>query len=728
MFSETDIFSAALGNETYLLKIIKTPEKQNDFINLLEQKTFSPAKIITLITQITNSTVRNLLIIHLLSRNDYLHRLTEKTFLDLFDCKKSHLKASRLNPFLAYLDISKLPDFLITKITPEAAVSILCYVPFFHLLTEAHIKQLIPKSFSRSFTDFWINNYASLPNAHYILAHLLKILSIDIWHAIKNLDSAPQKTILLSMIEHLNLYENDIEQLLNLSKEESYLLFAMNLCLKKNVQPVYFKYIKQLAAHLLSQQSLSTETIRILIPLNCFSEFDELRAGCASQIKDLVKEQAKQGDLSIFYHNGTFQGAAIYQRIMYLVEPDTIQSTHETSIIHKKSSITLLEFFLEYLNCTPDITKKIVQDYIVYERNHHPKNNKRLHLISDLLTQRHIKKPIKDVIFEELLAKSDYLDEHVCAQILVYGGVTTLNYCYHHNQSFENMINLCKKGLTVISAPKHDPSIQLIQQHMLDVSFEQHLETYNTTFYKIVAWGLRGIRYGWDHFFRPLKPRFKDDYSVESPSRSHLLSLPANENIDKSFNQLILEYQNRLLNKHQINSLFDKLRTYSEHESPVKELETRIEFDRLVKAMHISHSTRLKQSCLPSHQELMQYNQLRIMELVFAIHSTRDGITFIRNYQNKSTFQKLVAEEFPSEFPSSSEFDLEQKPSESNLSNHRSLLFQPETLNKYVHQASGLMHSSLSYATQSFKNGFFELNDDSDPTNKKTSYANYFCM
>ena len=117
-----ELLKAAMGNTVFLRDINENPKNQLDFLTLLETNKLMPQQILELISITHNEQVRSLLIIHLLSRQEYLASLKEESVLTRLTNAEIH-QPSRLNALVHQLDIKILSEAVIDKLPPETAVS-----------------------------------------------------------------------------------------------------------------------------------------------------------------------------------------------------------------------------------------------------------------------------------------------------------------------------------------------------------------------------------------------------------------------------------------------------------------------------------------------------------------------------------------------------------------------------------------------------------------------------
>lgn len=278
MPGKIDLFKAALGNEAYLAEINSNATSQLKFITTLEENQFTPQELIELINIMHEPRVRTLLIVRLLGQSEYLVNLKGESVLKRVAFKESRTEPSRLNAWIHQLDVTILTTELINKLDPEAAVSLLCSVPHFHQLSTTQVQALLYKHLHRELIFYWVRHYAFLPNAHYVLAHLMKLIYSEIIDAIK--DQEPSKQVLLTstIIEHLHLFHPLPKKLLLLVNQESHLILAMKLYLNGHYYEAYTSFIKQLTNSLLqANHAFSAEAIELLLALENVSELNEIQ-------------------------------------------------------------------------------------------------------------------------------------------------------------------------------------------------------------------------------------------------------------------------------------------------------------------------------------------------------------------------------------------------------------------------------------------------------------------
>lgn len=95
---------------------------------------------------------------------------------------------------------------MISELEPEAAVSILCSVPHFHHLTREQTEALIGRYAKHELIVYWMNHFALMPNAHYLLAHLMKLAGTNIIDELSKIESNQKEAIIVNIIEHFELF------------------------------------------------------------------------------------------------------------------------------------------------------------------------------------------------------------------------------------------------------------------------------------------------------------------------------------------------------------------------------------------------------------------------------------------------------------------------------------------------------------------------------------------
>lgn len=245
----------------------------------MEEGNLTLQNILEFIKIVKDQEVKSLLIIYVLSQKEFFSCLKGESLLNRLTYLDYHIP-SRLNFLIHQLDAKTLTISLISRLEPEAAISILCSVPHFHQLTRIQIEALIeryPLYERHQVLTYWINHFVSMPNSQYILAHLMNIAGHHIIDELGKLAFNQKELVIKTMIEHLGLFNNIPTKFLEHANKESHLITSMRFYLNGHYNKAYANFIKRLSQKLLEKNhSFSLEAIELFFFLNDKLEFKEL--------------------------------------------------------------------------------------------------------------------------------------------------------------------------------------------------------------------------------------------------------------------------------------------------------------------------------------------------------------------------------------------------------------------------------------------------------------------
>ncbi|MDR3441536.1 MAG: hypothetical protein P4L65_00825 [Legionella sp.] len=532
-----DVFKAALGNQQFLNQINQDALSQVEFIKTLIENQYTPQEIHESIALVEDRKVRSLLIIHLLSQKPYLISLDGEPLTDRLRYSEQP-KPSRLNAWVHQLEPSTLTPELIHNLAPEAAVSILCSVPHFHQLTVQQVDLLLKKHLEENLITYWVKNFSSMPNAHFILAHLMNTVGGTVLEAIKKLNEPKKKTVLTTIIEHLNFFSPVLPHLSLMAHEESYLILASRLYLNGHHYQSYPAFIKPLILRLLGQKHLfSLTAIEQLFLLSDVLEREKIASHTAPLINRYIKAQAQNGDIALFYREGHLNSARMSKIIHAPNTPEDEEvATYLNNLFHlnpdeecplirllnqEHKSISHFDYFLISYNGADEPLSQLVDDYLEYHTQQ--KNTVALHHLSALLAREELNPQVKNTLYSALLRQPMLHDEQISYGLLLYDVSKTIKYYGMQGgvNNYKMVLKLCALELKKLNAEENQDLIKIIQKAQYEANTELGFSKEQGIFSGFIKHIKRCWIYGWTGFFTPNLPLYVLPESV--PPRPHNL-------------------------------------------------------------------------------------------------------------------------------------------------------------------------------------------------------------
>lgn len=715
------VFKAALGNETYLAEINSTPKNQLHFIATLEEHKFTPAELIDLIGLVKEPKIRSLLITRLLSQKEYLVSLKGESFLDKITYGGLQVSPSRLNAWVHQLDSSILTPAIIAKLEPEAAVTILCSIPHFHLLSEEQVNALMSKHLKAALINYWVQHYASMPNAQYVLAHLMKLVHVNVLEAFKELGASQQELVLTKIMEHLPLFHPFPKKLLSLLQQESYLILAMKLYLNGHFYQAYIAFIEQLMNRLLAAQyPFSLTSTELLLALRDVAELKEVIAMAKPLSNNYIKEGARSGNIALWYQDGRIDAQKISQN-MNLTSAATEESTIVQKLIKHQKTIKSFDYFLIYYQGERQALQQVLSDYLAFylQAEKSMQRDQAVHHIAFLLMRQELKAEIRDSIFASFLASPDLFDEFICSRLFLYNATAAI----HHFglaggvKNYQTVVNLCSLALQKLNPEQNPELIKIAQQAKTEAELELRFSQEQGFFYGLIHRIKRCYIYGWSGFFVPNAPRYVLPESavtkITTPTPAELPAAPVLPP-PPDLPTLLQEIKNQALNQETFKHLIEALSLYSLKNILKDELATRLQLHNLFYQV-IDHKEANEElyAWLMKNKEPLLANQFRLLELFLKERSAHEVALLVQQIHNSSDKLKRVTDELNCVLPELVEIVSEKI--ETHSETEDVVTAATETLADCVKSAGEYAQSAWSWATN-FSGGLFSSKPTTAPT------------
>jgi hypothetical protein len=541
------LLKAALGNKDHLKEINENEKNQLSFLSTLEHNKFPFEKILELIPTVQDPQVRSLLIIYLLTQEEYLASLKGESVLARLTNNETH-SPSRLNALIQLLDPKMLTETIIDKLPPETVVSILCSVMHFHQLKVEQVDSLLKQYSKPEVVTYWLHHYSSMPNAHYFLAHLMKLAEATVATEINKMVSVKKNAIINRMIEHLELFKPSLK-ILNQENEENRLIFTIRLFLNGHQHQAYVNYINLLTEKLLSKNhQFSLEAIQFLITLSEKQEFSHLNNKIAYLINYYLRAKAQSGEIELFYLAGRANTESMTQLVqLHPVIPKSGPATGfftqllgitdevvndqtpvtripENPLIKKfptnKTHITSFDYFLMHFKGDNAKISAAINDYLgFYAREGCTKlRRKSVHLICNLMLNAELESPIKEAIFTSFLNFPDLYDKRISYTMMVFDAKRTIQHfgLKGGEKNYTQVINLCSSVLKIPAAAEHQDIIKIATTAKSEAEIELAFNEERGFFANLFRRFKRCWISGWTGFFSPNLPTFVAPASTTS--------------------------------------------------------------------------------------------------------------------------------------------------------------------------------------------------------------------
>ncbi len=647
-------FKAALGNTDYQAQISSNAANQVEFIARLEHNQFKPQDLIEFIPLVQNLKVRTLLIIHLLTQQVYLDALMGEPLQNRLS-SKDHVKPSRLNQWIHQLDVSILSPELINKLPIEVAISILCAPPHFHQLTQEQVSALLKKYPEYCLLDYWVNNFSTMPNAHFMLAHLMKITGTRVIDVL-NTNEAGKERVLLMIIKHLPLFLPLPSQLFSLFKQESYLILAINLYLNGHHYQAYTAFIETLTQHLLKQgHTFSAAAIDRLFAVNNVVELKHLMTNIAPLINAHLRDESKMGKVELFYEAECLQIPRMTQLIPF--PSITTNGVEESPLIkvlaHQHKLITNFDYFLIHYQGTSDTLNKVLNDYLDYYLNEKKSemSANTMSRLSFLLLREELAPQTKEALFATFLRYPELFNQPICRHLFLYNALKAIHHFGLEGgiKNYKTVIFLCELALKKLDPEKNHDLIELAHNAKEEAELELHFSQKKGFFARIVIYIKRCIFYGWTGFFSPNLPKYVIPESLPPKKiTAPKMTVPFVKDL-----ALILQEEIEEPTQHHLEQLIEAMSTYSLKETPEEEeLEIRTKVHHLYSRGLTNPALSL---WLHNHHNPFLENQFRLLELTLSKCSLKEFRLLMKKMPQNSTALQRLAEELncplPTEMP-----------------------------------------------------------------------------
>jgi hypothetical protein len=684
-----ELLKVALGSRKYLNEINRTEESREQFLKDLVTNKIEYAQIVELIQIAKNRQIKSLLISFLLSQKEYLDNLQGESFLTQISTNKAH-EPSRLNALTHQLDMKSLSLKDIEGLQPEAAVSILCAVPLFHHITEEQADALIKHYPERALLIYWVKHFSNLPNAYYMLAHLLKFDTSYVPAELNALDEVKQQEIITSILEHLELFK-PLPKIVFEGNKEQHLIRAIHLYLNGNHHAHYIAYIQRLAEHLMNKAyPLSLEAIQLLLSLNEHHVFSSLNNKTQYLMNHYLRAKASAGEIELFYTKGKINILSMVQSVQltfpapveepapekgffdsWLTPAKSDEPRQESTWEHipehpiikqlaiRKKSVKSFDYFLMHYQGDANKIKAVVIDYLDFHMKEGCTDNRRvsLHHLSILMTRPEMPESIKEALYSAFLEYPDLYDEQISYSMILFDTKRTLLHfgMQGGTEHYNHVINLCDWALKKLDPQKHEDTIQMVTQAQDEAKRELGFYEEKGFFARVFERFIRCWIYGWTGFFSPNLPVYVcPSYEVKAVSNiepSPEEELAKGDSIKANLSSLLIELETQCTVQ-KLDELIKVLSAFSFHANSKDELVIRYKIDGLFHEL-LSNSKQNGEmnDWLMKNKAVFVMNQFKLLEKVLLKDNQNELDTLIPQIGEDSIPLQFTVNELNREFP-----------------------------------------------------------------------------
>ena len=675
-----ELLKAAIGNKEYLKDINDNEKNQLAFLSTLTQNKFTYKQILELTTTVQDDQVKSLLIVHLLSQEEYLASLKGESVLARLTNNEMHIP-SRLNALVHQLDLKILTEALIDKLPPETAVSILCSVPHFHQLKEEQVDSLLKQCPQpEAVIIYWLNHYSTMPNAHCTLAHLMKLADAHITIELNKMDGVKKEAIITSMIEHLELFKPNLK-VLNEQNEESRLIFAIRLFLNGHQHKTYVSYVNQLTEKLLSKNhQFSLEAIQLLMTLNEKQEFTQLNNKMAYLTNHYLRANALSGEIELFYNSGRVNIDSMTQLIqLHPVIPKAGAVTGfftqllgiTSEVINEQSSWTIIpenplieklpdnkkhissfDYFLMHFKGDSSKISIAINDYLSFyaQEGCTRKRRKSVYQTCDLMIRPELDLTVREAIFASFLHYPDLYDKHIAYTMFLFDAQRTIQHfgLKGSEKNYHQVVDLCVCALEKLDPYEHQEIIKIATTAKAEAELELNFNEERGFFANLFRRLKRCWISGWTGFFSPNLPTYvapastssDQNISPDTDQNTHIPHYKPEPNLPN----LLKEIKPPFIQE-QLDEFIQALNLFSLKANSRYEIETRQKVHTLfLEIREEGNANKKLGDWIGKNQSFFITNRFRLLELILA-KDPKTAVGLLKDIKEENPqIQQIVTE------------------------------------------------------------------------------------
>lgn len=542
----------ALNKPECIQQLASSEDARIDFLQRLAKEAFPFQTILQLLQESEDKKLRSLLIIHLLGRDDYLKALAEPSFIKKLSTEKR--QKPRLQALLQQIDPHQLTPAIISQLSPEATVGLLCSVRYFHVWNKTQLNALIERYPEPAVIDYWLAHFTHMPNAMQILSYITEIAHTYFFSYLNKLDTHLKKELITRLIHHADLFATSINKESFLRHcDETHLRHAIQLYINGQNSPVLKNFIHSMYHRFKkNKSSFSNEIIPWLLTLSADKDFADLKKETAHLMNQYLRLAAQVSESRLFYdeHFFNLSRANIFISLQAEKSKEKINRllaesfevlwekqeknkadkkiANENELIEemkrKEMPLKVIDYYLVHFQGKGSVLSKLLDDYLMcYEYEN--MDLRPLYSTSWLMNEDNVSQKVRKTIFSAFLAHPALHDDEVFLNLLKVDAKETVKH-YGQRKQYECLIQKCTYALK--EALPFETG-RIINKAKQEAEFEWKLSKMKGYFKGLRCWFKRCHFYGWHGFFTPKRPQYVIPFDEEGKQAIHKFP-PAHRN------------------------------------------------------------------------------------------------------------------------------------------------------------------------------------------------------
>lgn len=685
------VLKKAVEQENYWDNLLAQTEGKKSLLRVLRRLNFSASEFIELINGATHQQIKTQLILFFLTQTHYLNSLAGPSGIDVLSNMEQH-QPSRLNGLAQQLNIESLNKEQIQQLPPETALSILCCVPHFSSLNLDQVRLLWAQIPQPELLNYWLNQYAAMPNGFYMLAHFMTLAEPDCLKILDKVSGDKKEWFIWTLLEHLELFDKNNKFLQN-NLTEAHLVQGIKKYLNGHTHPHYIHFIKQAVPILLNKNHVfSLDATQFLIRLHGDPQFTELTQTTAYLINHHLKMRGESSSLEFFYEgnhpsiNAMAQLIPVKPKLPENEKPNnlftqflnTLQLNnaglphHDHPIINELANsktlhISAFDYFLIHYKGNPTKLSNALEHYISYYAQQKKESHKNLYVISTLLTRQELEPEIRTLIYKNLLKYPQLFDRHIGYCLFLFNPQKTLQYfgLRGTKEAYQIVVDLCNLALTRLDPKVHEKNIHIAKTALFEAETELSFAEEQGFFSRLFRRFIRCWYYGWTGFFTPKAPVYvcpigqatapqqvKAEKSVPPFNSCHPIQELAP----------LLELLEQETNLVQLNALLYALNDWELKKQKPDEIKTRQALHQLFhKILSASANDPKLSDWLKEHQAALILNRLHLLENFLASNQLIEAHVLLNESNEDSPYLHYLTKELNHSLPTVSSLPLAPK-------------------------------------------------------------------
>lgn len=653
-----------LSHPDYARKLMHDEDEQEAFLQRLAKENFPFQDILQLLEEVTERKFRSLLLLHLAGREDYLKALGGQAFTEALS--PAEYRRPRLQVLLLQIEPCHLTPAAISRLTPEAAASLLCSVRYFHVWDKERLGALIRLYPRSEFIKYWLMHFSFKPNATWMLSYFIEFADTHFYPYLEELDASSKRELVSHIIRNFSLFSLLSHRRFLQNCEERHLYEAIQWYVNGQSSEELKNFINQLYYHFKKQQhAFSREAFSWLLTLSAEQEFDPLNKEVAYLLNQHIRLAALAAKSDLFYDADVFNlsraqtlislqteepAKKISLLLQQAIDPasmgkakgsKTINDPEENSLMEdirrEKAPLKAIDYYLMHSQDRGALPFKLMEDYLnCFE--YRGMDLSSLHSTCSLMQKETLDESVRSMIFNRFL-------EHPCLHdaqtfvILAKVDVEATVKSYGREKRYTSLI---EKGRQALEQDLPYEVAKILDKATQEAEFELQLAEMQGPFKRLRTWFKRCCFYGWHGFFIPNRPQFVipfDEAGVQSLHKA----VPAHRNpLLSAEEKLQAALQSGFyLNVHEALSFYNMSPVNEDNEMALRK-EADACFERLLRQRRNDH--RLNQ-WLDKNDAVFLANRKRLLEQFLRSGKREETIKYLTCFaQGPGDFASVLAE------------------------------------------------------------------------------------